>query len=191
MIRINLLPYRELKRQARQRQFNLMAAGTLVMALAAVLLVHLFFDGLISTQHARNTFLENENTKLDAQIAQIKKLKEQRQALLDRKDVVENLQNNRSLVAHLLDELARRIPPGLYLSSITQKGKTISLQGYAPSNDRVADFMRNLEKSTVVNAPHLIETHATDQKDDSLVAFSLEAQTVMPGQPGPKAGGHK
>lgn len=200
MIRINLLPHRELKRQARQRQFHFMAAGTLVMALVAVLLVHLVFDRLISVQHQRNAFLDNENKKLDVQIAQIKKLKEQRRALLDRKDVVENLQNNRSLVAHLLDELAHRIPPGLYLSSITQKGTNISLQGFAPSNDRVADFMRNLATSPLINSPHLVETHAASQKDDNLVAFSLDAKTSMPGQQdskttaaGPKSakpGGH-
>src|SRR6266545_1026637 len=110
MIRINLLPHREQKRQARQRQFVSMLAGLAILGLAVVGLVHIVIAGRIENQVSRNALLKTEIAKLDEQIKEIDKLRDQTQALLARKQVVETLQANRTEAVHLLDQLVRQLP---------------------------------------------------------------------------------
>jgi type IV pilus assembly protein PilN len=159
-IRINLLPHRELKRAAQQRQFGFLLAGTLVLSAFVVFLGHTIIGGRIQNQESRNQFLEGEIAKLDQQIAEIKTLKEKIQALLARKEVVEALQTNRSEEVHILDEIVRRLPEGMYLNSIKQAGKTINLQGYTQSSARVSTLMRNLDASEWLENPVLVEVKA-------------------------------
>ena len=156
-VRINLLPHREQKRQARQRQFISLAVSLAVLGLAIVALVHGVLAGQIETQKDRNGLLKKEIAKLDEQIKEIDRLREQIQAVLARKQVVETLQSNRSEAVHLLDQLVRQLPDGIYLKSLKQSGTRVQMVGYAQSNARVSTLMRNIEASPWVASPELVE----------------------------------
>ena len=157
MIRINLLPHREQKRQARQRQFVSVAVGLAILGLAVVGLVHVIFVAQIETQQSRNKLLKDEIAKLDEQIKEIDKLREQTQALLSRKQVVETLQTNRTEAVHLLDQMVRQLPDGVYLRNLKQVGPKVTAIGYAQSNARVSTLMRNIEASPWLTQPELVE----------------------------------
>jgi type IV pilus assembly protein PilN len=156
-IRINLLPHRAQKRQARQRQFVSLALSLAVLALAIVALVHGILTAQIDAQKDRNALLKKEIAKLDEQIKEIDRLREQIQAVLSRKQVVETLQANRSEAVHLIDQLVRQLPDGIYLSSVRQTGAKVTVTGYAQSNARVSTLMRNIEASPWLSSPELVE----------------------------------
>ena len=156
-VRINLLPHREQKRQARQRQFVSLAVSLGVLALAVVALVHGILAAQIDNQRGRNDLLKKEIAKLDEQIKEIDRLRDQIQAVLARKQVVETLQANRSEAVHILDQLVRQLPDGTYLRSVKQVGPKVTVQGFAQSNARVSTFMRNIEASPWLANPELIE----------------------------------
>lgn len=156
-VRINLLPHREQKRQARQRQFVSMTALLAVAALGVVGLVHIVLASQIDGQNSRNTLLKSEIVKLDEQIKEIDKLREQISQVLSRKQVVETLQANRNESVHLLDQLVRQLPDGIYLRSIRQAGAKITVIGYAQSNARVSTLMRNVQSSPWLSSPELVE----------------------------------
>lgn len=183
MIRINLLPHRELKRAARQRQFIFLAVSISVLALLIVFMVHGIIGSQVSHQNARNTYLEGETAKLEIQIEEIKKLKEQTQAMLSRKKVVETLQGNRAQSVYLLDQMIRLLPDGVYLKAIKQTGSMVNIIGYAQSNARVATFIRNLEASPWLEAPELIETKAAMVEKSRLNEFSLNVKLTPIVQP--------
>jgi len=192
MIRINLLPHRELKRAARQRQLVFLAFSIATLAALIIVLVHGIIGGKIDSQNARNTYLESETAKLDKQIDEIKKLKEQIQAMLSRKTVVETLQGNRSQSVYLLDQMVRLLPDGVYLKAFKQTGASVNVQGYAQSNARVATFIRNLEASPWLEAPELIETKAAIVEKNRLSEFSLNVKLTPVAQPeDDKKGGAK
>jgi type IV pilus assembly protein PilN len=178
MIRINLLPHREIKRAQRQRQFFVFAALGASLALAIVLGVHGVISGLNDRQMARNYYLEAEIAKLDKQIEEIKRLKEQTQALLARKQVVESLQANRNQAVQLLDQLVRQLPEGVYLKSVKQSGEKVNITGYAQSNARVSTLMRNLESSPWLEAPNLIEIKSVETKTFNQPATRLSEFTL-------------
>lgn len=160
MIRINLLPHRQIKRAERQRQFNLMLAATAIAAAVLVFMGQTYISTQIDSQVSRNDRLNAANEKLDKQIAEIKDLKDQINSVLERKQVVENLQTDRSQGVVVLDEIARQLPEGTVLTSIKQQGKTITLQGIADTNARVATLVRNLSSSAWMEGPRLIEIKA-------------------------------
>lgn len=181
MIRINLLPHREQKRQARQRQFVSVAIGLAILALAVVALVHVIFLAQIENQQSRNKLLKDEIAKLDEQIKEIDKLREQTQALLSRKQVVETLQTNRTEAVHLLDQMVRQLPDGVYLRNVKQVGTKVTVIGYAQSNARVSTLMRNIEASPWLTQPELIEIKAVPapgarDKDARVNEFTLAFQ---------------
>lgn len=180
MIRINLLPHREVKRAARQRQFNLLLGAVALFGIAIVILGYLALDARQQTQAKRNEYLKAEIAKLDKDIVEIKGLKEQTQSLLARKQAVETLQTNRSNEVHLLDQLVRLLPEGLYLKSIKQTGNTINLQGYAQSSARVSSLMRNLESSPWLESPALIEIHAATVQGLRANEFNLNVEQKQP-----------
>ncbi|MFP5418430.1 MAG: PilN domain-containing protein [Gammaproteobacteria bacterium] len=160
MIRINLLPHRELARAARRRQFNAMLGLSVAVGVVVVLLGQGWIASRQSTQEARNAFLEQKIGELDVQIGEIKKIREQTQALLARKQVVETLQSNRTEVVHLFDQMIRLLPEGLYLNSFKQTGNVVTLSGYTQSSARVSSLMRNLENSPWFDTVNLIEIKA-------------------------------
>src|SRR5213078_2143027 len=157
MVRINLLPHREQKRQARQRRFVSLAVGLAILGIAVVGLGHVVIAARIDNQNNRNNLLKTEIAKLDEQIKEIDRLQQQTQALLARKQVVETLQSNRTEAVHLLDQLVRQLPDGVYLRSVKQAGSKVTLVGYAQSNARVSTLMRNIDSSPWLTAPELVE----------------------------------
>ena len=181
MIPINLLPHREARRKAQQRQFLVMAATTVGIGIGAVVLVHGFLDQRIETQTARNKYLDVEIAKLDKEIDEIKKLKEQTVSLLARKRVVESLQAGRTEAVRLLDQLVRQLPDGLYLKQVKQTGDTVNVQGFATSNARVSTLMRNFEASPWLEDPKLVEIKAAKLKDSSNInEFNLNVKITRP-----------
>jgi len=160
MIRINLLPHREIARAARRRQFNTLLGLAVAAGVVIVLLGHSLIAARQSSQEARNAFLTQEIAKLDVQISEIKKIREQTQALLERKQVVETLQSNRTEVVHLFDQMIRLLPDGLYLKSFKQEGNVVTISGYTQSSARVSTLMRNLDESPWFETVNLVEIKA-------------------------------
>ena len=156
-MRINLLPHREQKRLARQRQFVTLAITLAILGVAIIGLVHAFLASRIDNQLSRNALLRTEIAKLDAQIKEIDKLRDQIQQVIARKSVVETLQANRNEAVHLLDQLVRQLPEGVYLRSVKQVDKKVTIIGYAQSNARVSTLMRNVEGSPWIERPELVE----------------------------------
>jgi type IV pilus assembly protein PilN len=175
-VRINLLPYRKIRRAERQRQFNLMLIGTLIAGVAVVFLGNNYIGGQIESQIERNTRLENAIVQLDKEIAEIKDLKGKISAVLERKRVVENLQSGRSRAVVLLDEIARQLPEGVYLKGIRQQGDVITLDGVADTNARVATLVRNFGGSKLMESPELIEIHAISVNNLKQSAFTMSVK---------------
>jgi type IV pilus assembly protein PilN len=121
----------------------------------------------------RNRFVKDENVKLDKEIEEIKKLKEEIQALLSRKQVIETLQADRAQTVYLLEQLVRQTPDGVYLRSIKQTGNKVNLSGYAQSNARVSTLMRNLEASPYLENPDLVEIKVANVNNKRLSEFIM------------------
>lgn len=183
MARINLLPWREERRKARQKEF----VGMLVLsALAGVLLtglIYTLYSGRIANQNSRNAYLQGEITKVDAQIAEIKQLDDEKANLLQRKQVIEQLQSNRSQMVHLFDSLVRTIPDGVALSAIKQEGNILTLTGRSQSNARVSTYMRTLESSGWMTHPDLDVIEAKDGNPGLPYEFTLKVTLVDPNAP--------
>jgi len=203
-MRINLLPHREQKRQARQRQFVSMSIALAILGVAIVALVHAVLAAQIDNQNSRNALLKTKIAELDAQIKEIDKLRDQIQQVLARKQVVETLQANRNEAVHLLDQLVRQLPEGIYLRSVKQTDKRVTIVGYAQSNARVSTLMRNIEGSPWLEKPELVEIKLVSipvqgrTEPQRLNEFTLNFQIrrttpeLTPGAPGqPPAKGGK
>lgn len=173
MIRVNLLPHREEKRKALRQQFYALSALVAVLAAFIWFVGYSLIDAMIEHQAEKNRFLKSEIAVLDKQIEEIKKLKEQTESLLQRKQVIEALQANRSETVHLFNELARQLPSGVYLKSIKQEGQKITLVGYAQSNARVSTLMHNLDESPILERPVLIEIKAAQVGKRRMSEFSM------------------
>lgn len=173
MIRINLLPHREEKRRARQIQFYTLSIISLLLGVMVWGFVHVAIGTQIDYQKRRNDYLTQETLVLDKQISEIRKLKEQTKSLLERKDAVEKLQSDRASVVHLLDQMLRILPDGVYIKSIKQTGDAINLVGYAQSNARVSTLMRAIEDSAWLESPALVEIHAASTNGARLSEFTL------------------
>ena len=174
MIRINLLPHRAEKRKALQIQFIAFGVISLLVGAIVVGLVHVSINSQIEYQERRNQYLNDEIVLLDKQIAEINQLKAEIAALDSRKTVVEKLQSTRSDVVHLLDQMLRILPEGVYLKTMKQVGTKINLIGYTQSNARVSTLMRSIESSPWLEAPSLIQIVATTTNGARLSEFSLE-----------------
>lgn len=173
MIRINLLPHRAGKRKAQQVQFIAFSVISLAIGVLIVSFVHVAIMTQIDNQERRNAYLNKEIVVLDKQIDEIKKLREQTKSLLARKTVVEDLQSTRADVVHLMDQMLRILPDGVYLKSLKQTGNKINLVGYAQSNARVSTLMRSIEDSPWLEAPNLVVINATNVGGTRLSEFTL------------------
>lgn len=162
MIRINLLPHREEKRKQRKAAFVRMLVLSALAGGAVVLAGSGFLAAQIANQTQRNEFIKAENAKLDAQIKEIATLKQEIEALKARQQAVEDLQSDRNQPVYLMDELVKQVPEGIYLRSFKQEGQRVALNGYAQSNERVSELLRNLgNNSPWLERPDLIEIRAT------------------------------
>lgn len=191
MIRINLLPHREEKRKARRQQFVALTGLLIALGGLIVFLVHSIISGYISGQEQTNAYLKSEIAALDKEIDEIKRLQEQTEALIARKQVIETLQGNRAEAVHLFNELARQIPDGSYIKSIKQTGAKVHLAGFAQSNARVSTLMRNLDASPFLEQPNLVEIKAATVSNRRVSDFGLNVaitrskteDTAKPGRP--------
>ncbi len=163
MVRINLLPHRAEKRAQRRRDFYALIALAFGAAVVVVIAVAFVINGYIGVQNDRNAFIKSENAKLDEQIKEIASLKQDLDALKARQQAVENLQGDRNLPVHLLDELVKRVPEGVYLQSLKQDNLRVTLTGFAQSNERVSELLRNVGNSQWISAPELVEIRAVTQ----------------------------
>lgn len=180
MIRVNLLPHRQIRREARQREFGLMAAFSAIVASVIIFMGWTYINSQIDAQAERNGRLDAAIVKLDREIADIKDLKDQISTMLDRKQVVENLQTNRSQAVVVLDELSRQLPEGMYLKSIKQQGNVISIEGVADTNARVATLVRNLSVSNWMESPTLVEIKSVVVNGLKQNAFTLNVSLKVP-----------
>lgn len=189
MIRINLLPHREAKRKARRQQFYVLLGLVSVLAGLIWFLGFSIISRQIAAQNEKNEFLKREIASLDKEISEIKKIQDQTNALLARKRVIEALQANRTETVHLFNELAKQVPEGIYLRTLTQTGSKIALAGYAQSNARITTLMNNLDESPLLENSTLVETKAETVANRRLNAFSITTmitrQTTAAGKPGP------
>lgn len=192
MARINLLPWRAERRKARQKEFmGMLGLAALGGVLASFLIISMY-NGRISNQNERNDYLRGEITKVDAQIKEIDALDKQKSRLLARKDVIEQLQANRSQMVHLFDELVKTIPEGVALTTIKQEGEILTLSGRAQSNARVSTYMRNLEGSGWMTNPDLNIIEAKEGNAGLPYTFDLKVKLTNPnaardGEPAPSA----
>lgn len=193
MILINLLPYREERRKRRKQAFFAGMGLSFMVGAALVALGWLLFQSLIDQQRTRNSFLETQIRQLDAQIKDISTLREEIDGLTRRQKAVEALQAERNTPVHLLNELARLAPEGIYLSSVKQSDKSVTLTGLAQTQERVSEFLRNTSRdSQWLERPDLAEiklanvsTNARDAK--RLFEFTLKL-TLKGLAPDPAAG---
>ena len=175
-VRVNLLPHREERRKRGRQHFAVMGGLTAALGLAIVGAGYLYISGLISTQDERNAFLKSEIAKLDKEIAEIKKLKDEIGALLARKQIIETLQADRAQTVHLLDQMVRQMPEGVYLRTLTQRGLGVNVVGYAQSNARVSTLMRNIESSPWLTDPKLVEIKASTVNKKRVAEFNMNLQ---------------
>ena len=180
MAKINLLPWRAERRQQRQKQFYTLLGVVAVAAVLAVFGVKMYYDSLIEAQQARNTYLQNEIKLVDAKIKEIDELDRKRADLLQRKQVIEELQASRSLMVHLFDELVRTIPEGVRLSSIKQAVTVLTLEGLTQSNARVSSYIRALENSGWMARPDLSIIEAKGGDRNMPYIFNLKVNLVQP-----------
>ena len=187
MIRVNLLPHREMRRRRQQKQFLFTLTGVVLLGAGIWLAVHTSLTGSYENQLNRNQYLQGEISKLDKEIEDIKKLKEMTAALLSRKNVVERLQSNRAEAVHLLDELARQLPDGIYLRALKQQGSRVTITGYTQSQARVSTLMRNLEASPYLENANLVEIKALTQPGTRVNEFTLNVSLTRPKEETPPA----
>lgn len=183
MARINLLPWREQRREERKQRFLVALGAVLVGAAALVFAGDQYLNAMIERQNARNEFVRKEIAVLDARIKEIKELKERRQQLLERMKTIQDLQGNRPIIARVFDQLVRTLPDGVYFTELKMTGKNIAIKGAAESNNRVSTLMRNLDASDWLVAPNLTEVKAvTAGAVDQANVFQLTVQQTKPGE---------
>ncbi len=181
MVKINLLPWREEKRQQLTKEFYILLGAGGIIAAAIVASIFYVYSHNIEFQKARNARITKEISKLDNEIKEIENYEEERDDLLARKQVIEELQANRTQMVHLFDELVKTIPNGVFLENIKQNGSSITLEGYAQSHSRVSAYMRELAKSEWFKSPVSLEYIRADETYDTHEQkFKLLAMLVNP-----------
>ncbi|MDZ7791947.1 MAG: PilN domain-containing protein [Xanthomonadales bacterium] len=183
MARINLLPWRENLRQERQRNFFIALGATALVAVVLVFLGSHLVERQIEGQDARNRYLETEIRKLDRDIATIEELERTRDNLLARKNVIERLQENRSMMVHLFNSLAQTVPEGIRLTSVRQAGEELTIEGTTQSETRVSDYMRNIESAEWLHEPDLRIIEVMEDEEGAggeRFTFELRARVASP-----------
>lgn len=181
MPRINLLPWREAERKRRRQEFIFASVGALLAAGVLTLVVNWQFDSAISNQNERNQVLKDEIATLDKEITEILGLEQQKQRLLARMQVIEQLQRSRPEVVHLFDQLVRTVPDGVYLTGVKQTGKRVQLNGVAQSSTRVSSYMRNIDASEWMADPALevVETKGSSAAGAQFTLYANQEGLVQ------------
>ena len=187
MTRINLLPWREIRRRQRDRQLLFAGAGSWALMALIVMYASLHMNTLIENQNRRNTYLKQEITTLDKQIKEIQELKRKKESLLARMDVIQRLQSDRTQIVHVFDDLVRKLPKGVYLTSLGKKKKTIIMKGIAQSNARVSALMRNLDSSDWFTNPTLNVISVSPKAGTLVSRFTLTVRQEVKDKKADKA----
>jgi type IV pilus assembly protein PilN len=183
MARINLLPWRAERRKQRQKEFMTMLGLSALAAAVIAFLIVGFYKGQIKGQNERNAYLQDQITQVDAKIKEIDELDKKKAKLLARKEVIEQLQANRSQMVHLFDSLVRTIPDGVTLTAVKQEGDILTLTGRSQSNARVSTYMRNLEGSGWMTSPDLSVIEAKGENKGLPYEFNLQVKLANPNAP--------
>jgi type IV pilus assembly protein PilN len=178
--RINLLPWREELRQEQKKQFGVMAVMTCVLAVAIVGLIHFQMQSKIDYQDSRNRFMSAEITKVDEEIKEISELQKVRRSLVERMEVIQDLQGSRPSIVHLFTEIVSTVPNGVYLESLAQTGANLEVNGEAESNARVSTYMRNLQSSDWLKDPNLTVIEIEDKTVNRISTFTLTVKQTSP-----------
>jgi type IV pilus assembly protein PilN len=181
MAHINLLPWRAERRKLREREFYIQLGMAFGAALVVLIAWSFWMDARIDNQAERNTYLQGEIKQLDDRIAKIKDLEKVRAGLLQRKQIIEQLQANRSQMVHLFDELVKTIPSSARLAGMKQSGDSMSLDGVSQSNSSVAEYMRNIEASPWMGHADLRKTENTHDASRMPYVFGLDVRLNHPG----------
>ena len=166
MPQINLLPWRDEERKRREKEFIVTAVMAALLMGGVVLGVHLHYESRIAYQNERNKYVQSEIAELDEKIKEIENLKKERDRLIARTNVIQNLQAGRPEIVHVFDELVTTLPDGVYYTKVAQSGRELNLQGVAQSNARVSSLMRSLDTSTYFTNPSLVEIKGDPAKAD-------------------------
>ncbi|WP_455200760.1 PilN domain-containing protein [Kaarinaea lacus] len=180
MPHINLLPWREELRAAKQRQFNTSLAGAAIVTALAVVFVHIQMTSMIEGQNQRNQFLENIIKKVEKEIEEIRNLKRDKETLQARLDVIQKLQSSRPEIVHLFEEISNATPKGVFLLDASRTGDKLSLTGVADSNDSVSAFMRNLDASPWLTNPKLSIIDSAKKEFENASWFKLDVNQATP-----------
>lgn len=181
MPRINLLPWREEERKKRQREFFIATAGAFVAAIVVVGLTMVFYSQMIDGQKSRNNRLQIEIAELDKSIAEINGLEAQKERLLARMAIIEQLQRSRPEIVHLFDEVTRQLPEGVYLTGMKQTGSTVEVTGVAQSSTRVSALMRQIDRSEWLSDPDVVKVETTDQGPSRQARFIVTLKQIRRG----------
>ena len=174
MGQINLLPWREEERKRKTREFSAIAGLVAVVAVLLVLAGRIYIGQVVDYHKSRIQFLQGQIDILNTKLQKIKDIEETKAKLLARMDIIQELQRSRPEVVHLFEEMVTTVPEGVWLNSITQKDKGLSIEGKAESNARVSAYMRNLESSDWLKSPVLQVIQA--EKDSRVADFKLSLQ---------------
>ncbi len=180
MAHINLLPWREERRQERKKEFITTCALVAALAVGVVLLADQVVNAQIDNQKARNQYLADNIKVLDEQVAEIRELQKKRNQLIERMRVIQELQGNRPIIVRVLDQLVRTVPDGVFYTSLNTKEKTITINGVAESNNRVSSLMRRLDASDWLANPNLDRVRAAPEYGDQANTFNLTVQIQAP-----------
>lgn len=177
MARVNLLPWREERRKARQTQFNILAGVVGGAGAFTVFLLYLAMNTAISIQNQRNDYLTQQITLEDHQIEKIKGLQDTKQALLARMQIIQQLQQSRPIVVHLFDQLVKTLPPGVYLTGVAESGDNLTLDGAAESSARISTYLRNIDASPYMGSPNLMVVQKDPNKSGAQ-RFTITAKVI-------------
>jgi type IV pilus assembly protein PilN len=186
--RLNLLPWREMRRRQQDRQLLTIAVGAWVLMGLVTFYVYMHVSNLVETQNKRNEYLQQEIAKVDKEIKEIAELKKKRQDLIARMNVIYQLQGDRSRVVHVFDELVRRLPEGVYYTGVKQAGDALLLQGVAQSNARVSALMRSLSASDWFATPELEVINVKEKGAERVSEFTLRVKQATKKQKPAEAG---
>jgi len=178
--RINLLPWREEHRQEQKKQFAMMSMLTCILAAAIVGLIHIQMASKIDYQVSRNKYVSDEIANVDDEIKEISELQKVRRSLIERMEVIQDLQSSRPSIVHLFTEIVSTVPNGVYLESLTQVGSNLLVHGEAESNARVSTYMRNLSNSLWLKDPNLKVIEIEDKTINRVSTFTLTVKQTSP-----------
>jgi type IV pilus assembly protein PilN len=180
MANINLLPWREERRQELKREFLVILGGVAVLGVAIIMLTQFFFSNAIDVQQDRNAYLQKHIDELNEQVKEIKELERKRNELLDRMNVISSLQGDRPLIVRIFDELVRTLPDGVFYKSLNRSGSNVKLQGIAESNNRISSLMRRLDGSDWFSSPNLSAVKAEPSYGDQASGFTMSYKISTP-----------